>query len=54
VAACSIGALANVGIAEYLFDRGRQWFLAGLAGIVVGAVWNYSVTALYTWKGRGG
>jgi dolichol-phosphate mannosyltransferase len=50
MAACSIGALANVGIADYLFDRSGRWFIAGLAGIVVGAVWNYSVTALYTWK----
>jgi len=54
MAACGIGALANVGIAEYLFDRGGQWLLAGLAGILVGAVWNYSVTAVYTWRRRGG
>lgn len=54
VAACSVGALANVGVAEYLFGRGREWFVAGFAGILVGAVWNYSVTALYTWRRRGG
>jgi dolichol-phosphate mannosyltransferase len=53
VAVCSVGALANVGIASYLFERQARWFLAALAGIVVGAVWNYAVTTLYTW-GRPG
>ncbi|WP_296809351.1 glycosyltransferase family 2 protein [Thiocapsa sp.] len=51
VAACSVGALANVGIANYLFQGGHSgWFLSALAGILVGAVWNYAVTAVYTWK----
>jgi dolichol-phosphate mannosyltransferase len=51
--ACSIGALANVGIATYLFENRTQWVLAALAGVLVGAVWNYAVTQLYTWgKGR--
>jgi len=48
--ACGIGALANVGIASYLFARDIRWILAGLAGILVGAVWNYAVTTVYTWK----
>lgn len=47
---CSVGALANVGIAAYLFERGTFWLASGLAGIVVGAVWNYAATATYTWK----
>lgn len=51
VLACSIGALANVGIANHLFQEGHSgWFLSALAGILVGAVWNYAVTAVYTWK----
>jgi len=49
---CSLGALANVGIATYFFTRDGYWALAALAGIVVGAVWNYAVTAVYTWKPR--
>jgi dolichol-phosphate mannosyltransferase len=48
--ACSIGALANVGIATYLFEHRTQWVLAALAGVLVGAVWNYAVTQLYTWS----
>ncbi len=50
VAACSIGAIANVGVARYLFQADSLWMLSALAGIVVGAVWNYAVTAVYTWN----
>jgi dolichol-phosphate mannosyltransferase len=46
---CGVGAIANVGVANYLFDRDGGWIIAALAGIVVGAVWNYAVTSLYTW-----
>ena len=49
-AACSIGALANVGVASYLFSMDQQWGLAALAGILVSTVWNYAVTMVYTWK----
>jgi dolichol-phosphate mannosyltransferase len=50
--ACSIGALANVGIATYLFENRTQWMLSALAGVLVGAVWNYAVTQRYT-SGKG-
>ncbi len=52
ILACSIGALANVGVANYLFVGETQWVLAALAGVAVGAVWNYAITQIYTW-GRG-
>ena len=55
VLVCSIGAVANVGIADYLFANGRGgygWFTAGLAGILVGAVWNYAATSIFTWRQR--
>jgi len=48
--ACSVGALANVGIAAYLFERNTFWVASAIAGILVGAVWNYAVTAVYTWR----
>jgi len=51
-AASSVGALANVGIANYLFEHEQFWLVSALAGIVVGAVWNYAVTAVYTWSSR--
>jgi len=50
---CGLGALANVGIASYLFKTDTFWVLAAMAGILVGAVWNYAVTAAYTWKASG-
>jgi dolichol-phosphate mannosyltransferase len=50
-AACSLGAVANVGIAGYLFaDRDYRWWLAGIAGILVGAVWNFAATSVVTWR----
>lgn len=48
--ACSIGSLANVGIAAYLFDHQAYWVLSAFSGVLVGAVWNYAITAIYTWK----
>jgi dolichol-phosphate mannosyltransferase len=50
VAACSVGAFANVGIAAYLFDRHAGWVASAIVGVLVGAVWNYALTAVYTWK----
>jgi dolichol-phosphate mannosyltransferase len=49
VLACSVGAVANIGISTYLFEHRTDWLPAALAGILVGAVWNYAVTNLYTW-----
>jgi dolichol-phosphate mannosyltransferase len=49
-AICALGAVANVGIAGYVFSRNEVWWLAGLAGIIVGSVWNYAVSSVFTWK----
>jgi dolichol-phosphate mannosyltransferase len=49
VLACGVGAFANVGIANYFYGRSGGWILAALSGILVGAVWNYAVTSVYTW-----
>jgi dolichol-phosphate mannosyltransferase len=46
---CSIGAVANIGIAAQIFGEGRSWWLAGLAGALIGAVWNYAIASTYTW-----
>jgi dolichol-phosphate mannosyltransferase len=50
VIVCSVGALANVGTASYLFRAENYWLLSAIAGIVVGLVWNYSVSSFFTWK----
>jgi dolichol-phosphate mannosyltransferase len=49
-AICALGTVANVGIAGYVFARNEVWWLAGLAGVVVGSVWNYAVSSVFTWK----
>jgi dolichol-phosphate mannosyltransferase len=50
-AVCSIGAIANVGIANFAFDRHYVgWIVAGLAGTVVGAVFNYAASSVFTWR----
>ncbi len=55
MAACSLGALANVTIATFAFSRHVPWELAALSGIIVGAVWNYAMTSRFTWgKARTG
>jgi dolichol-phosphate mannosyltransferase len=49
VLACSIGGFANLGVASTVYSLGRGWFFAAIAGIMIGAVWNYAVTMMLTW-----
>ena len=49
-AICALGTIANVGIAGYVFSKNEVWWLAGFAGVVVGSVWNYAVSSVFTWK----
>jgi dolichol-phosphate mannosyltransferase len=50
---CSVGAVSNVGIATLLFDQNRSfWWVAGIAGAAMSAVWNYAVSAVFTWRTR--
>lgn len=51
--ACSIGALVNIGLASSLVEYGVAWYVAGFAGLLVGSVWNFAVTAATTWRRRG-
>src|SRR5215472_10225807 len=51
-AVCSVGAVANVGIAAYVFHADRSWWLAGITGALVGAVWNYAISSIFTWRIR--
>jgi dolichol-phosphate mannosyltransferase len=49
VLACALGAVANVGVASYLFQTGSGWIVAGLGGVCISAVWNFAVTRSLTW-----
>lgn len=48
--ACGLGAVANIGAASYLFEYHYSWWLAGVAGVLIGAVWNYAATSVFTWR----
>ncbi|HEV2547073.1 MAG TPA: glycosyltransferase family 2 protein [Stellaceae bacterium] len=49
---CAVGAIGNVGIAAYVFAADQQWWIAGIAGAIVGSVWNYAVSSVFTWRRR--
>ena len=49
---CSVGALANVGMANWLFQNNQGWWLAGIAGAAVGAIWNYALSSGIVWRRR--
>lgn len=52
-AICAIGTASNVGIAAVLFQRNYTWWLAAVAGVFMGAVWNYTATSIFTWRNVG-
>lgn len=48
---CSLGAFANVGVASYIFgEQAAGWFVAGLAGVLIGTVFNFAMTSIFTWQ----
>jgi dolichol-phosphate mannosyltransferase len=49
-AVCGVGAIANVGIASAIFKEHYAWWVSGLAGAMVGVVWNYAVSSVLTWR----
>jgi dolichol-phosphate mannosyltransferase len=49
-AICGIGAVANVGVAAWIYEGRSGWWAAGLAGVLVGAVWNYAVSTALVWR----
>jgi dolichol-phosphate mannosyltransferase len=51
-AVCSTGALSNVGVSSWLYASRPVWWLAGLAGSIVGAAWNYAGSSTFVWKRR--
>ena len=51
-AICAVGAVANIGVAEFVFYNRHIVWLAGLAGAVIGVVWNFTVSTYLTWRRR--
>jgi len=47
---CGGGALANVGVAAFLHEaQSAHWTVSALAGVAIGAVWNYVLSSRFTW-----
>jgi dolichol-phosphate mannosyltransferase len=49
-AICSLGAVANIGIGTWVNAQHSQWWVAGLAGVLIGAVWNFAASSFVTWR----
>jgi dolichol-phosphate mannosyltransferase len=49
---CGFGAVANIGIAQVLYERDTTWTVAGSIGAIIGVVWNYAVSATLVWRAR--
>ena len=49
-AVCLLGAVANVGVGTYVNDLQHSWWLAGVAGAIIGAVWNFAASSIVTWR----
>ena len=49
---CGVGPIANIGIAQSLYESHTTWSIAGAIGAVIGVVWNYAVSATLVWRAR--
>ncbi|MEQ1769785.1 MAG: glycosyltransferase family 2 protein [Devosia sp.] len=49
-AVCSFGAIANISVASWIYVYDQSYWIAGLAGVLMSVVFNYSVTKVFTWR----
>tara|TARA_R110002124_G_scaffold114535_10_gene269244 strand:+ start:4761 stop:5900 length:1140 start_codon:yes stop_codon:yes gene_type:complete len=49
-AICALGGIANISVANAIYQWDHQTFVAGLSGAVMSSVFNYAVTRAFTWK----
>ncbi|MEO6012089.1 MAG: glycosyltransferase family 2 protein [Devosia sp.] len=49
-AVCSFGAIANISVANWIYEAESSLWIAGLAGVLMSVVFNYSVTKVFTWR----
>ena len=47
--ACGMGAIINLAVADWLYLMSVSYWVAGLAGAVLAAFWNFFTTASVTW-----
>ena len=48
----SLGVLANIDLASFLYSARSGWWVAGLSGAVMSALWNYAMSTLFVWRAR--
>jgi dolichol-phosphate mannosyltransferase len=48
----SVGVLANVDLASWLYGARSQWWVAGAVGAVMTVLWNYAMSTLFVWRAR--
>ncbi|QCB53400.1 glycosyltransferase [Sphingopyxis sp. PAMC25046] len=46
----ALGAVANIGIGTWMAGHDERWWVAGVAGVVVGAIWNFAMSSALTWR----
>ncbi len=46
---CGLGAVANIGAANWVFGMQQQWFLSGLVGVIVGSIFNFNMSTAFVW-----
>jgi dolichol-phosphate mannosyltransferase len=49
---CAVGALSNIGVANWIYANRSSWWLAGLLGSLVGLVWNFALSSTFVWRSR--
>jgi dolichol-phosphate mannosyltransferase len=49
-AICALGGIANISVANAIYQWDHQTFVAGLSGAIMSSVFNYAVTRAFTWK----
>ena len=49
---CSLGAFMNISIATYVFGFSSNWLISSFIGACFGAVWNFTLTSIFTWKSK--
>jgi dolichol-phosphate mannosyltransferase len=47
---CGFGFVSNISVADWMFTNQSTWWVAGLTGAIVSAVWNYAISATIVWR----
>ena len=51
---CSLGAIASLTLAQFLYEREIPWYMAGVFGMTLASVWNYGASSVLSWRSSRG